>query len=405
MATTLERNLVWYARLRLLERAFVWLPVGFLYFQSRFGLDGALRLSGLYYLAVVVMEVPSGWLSDRFGRVRTLRLSALWLLAAHLLFVGGDSFLAFAVAQSLVAASFAFRSGTDVALHFDTREALGSTAAFESTEARISRNAYMVTTGAALVGGALGTVDLRLPFAVAAVLALGQLAITLVLTEPPRALTTQRLLSQVGRCFAYMRRPLLAWLFFYVVVQITLEHLSVELGQPYVAELLGESADELQSTPLYVGVLLAAVALIGSMSASQAVPMRRSLGLIGALVVLAGIEVVIAVALAAAVSWFVVPLLALRSVQPAMANVLIPSAVSPLVAAEHRATYLSLGSLGGRLGYGALLLALGTTEDFTTVRHIVGLVAVVIMVTIVATTPIARRDVTRDGLEDAPSDA
>ncbi|MGI9600703.1 MAG: hypothetical protein ACR2QE_02380 [Acidimicrobiales bacterium] len=388
----LEQNLVWYARLRLAERAYVWLPVGFLYFQSKFGLDGALRLSGLYYLAVVVAEVPSGWLSDRFGRVRTLRLSALWLLAAHVLFVATDSFAAFVLAQAFVALSFAFRSGTDVSLHFDTVEALDRTVEFEPRESRIGRNAYLVTTGAALFGGALGTVDLRLPFVVAAAIAAGQLVITLALTEPPRTHTTEPLLTQVGQCLSYMRRPLLGWLFFYVVVQITLEHLSVEIGQPYIAELVGESADDLQATPMYVGALLAVIALVGSAAAGQAVRIRQTFGLIGGLLLLAAVEVGIAVAMAVTVSWFVVPLMALRSVQPAAANVLIPSAVSPLIAARHRATYLSLGSLGGRLGYGMLLLALGTTDDLDTVRTSIGIIAVVLLVAVVVTSPIAKND-------------
>ncbi|MDH3705315.1 MAG: MFS transporter [Acidimicrobiia bacterium] len=392
MTAALEQNLVWYRRLRLVERAFVWLPVSFLYFQSQFGLSGALRLSGFYYLAVVIAEVPSGWLSDRFGRVRTLRLSALWLLVAQVLFVTTESFAVFVLAQTLVAMSFAFRSGTDVALHYDSVEALDRSAEFEPREATIARDAYRVTVVAALVGGALGTVDLRLPFAVAAVVALVQLVIAGQLSEPPRSYSEQRLLSQVGQCLAYLRRPLLGWLFFYVVAQITLEHLSVELGQPYIAELLGESADDLQSAPLFVGVLLAVVALVGSMSAAQAVRLRRSFGLIGALLLLVGVEAAIAMAMAMTVSAWVLPLMALRSVQPAIANVLVPATVSPLVRAEHRATYLSLGSLGGRLGYGMVLLALGTTDDFDTVRHAIGIVALVLLVAVLVTSPIARRD-------------
>ncbi len=397
MDATLERSLIWYRRLRLVERAYVWLPVGFLYFQSRFGLDGALRLSGLYYLAVVVVEVPSGWMSDRFGRVRTLRMSALWMLFAHVLVVTVDSFGAFVFAQVLVAMSFAFRSGTDVALHFDTQDALGRPEDFEPAESRIARDAYLVTTVAALAGGGLGVIDLRLPFVVAAVLAAVQLGVSLALTEPPRTHSTEPFLRQLGSCFAYMRRPLLGWLFFYVIAQITLEHLSVELGQPYVAELLGETAESVGSTPIYIGALLAVVASIGAVSASQAVRIRTTFGLIGGLLLLATVEVAIAVALALTVSWFVVPLMTLRSVQPAAANVIIAGAVSPLVATTHRATYFSLGSLGGRLGYGTVLLALGTSDNFATVRGAVGVIAVALLVLVSATALFARGPSCRAG--------
>ena len=44
-----------------------------------------------------------------------------------------------------------------------------------------------------------------------------------------------------------------------------------------------------------------------------------------------------------------------RSVQGAAAPVLISAAVSPLVERRHRATFLSLDSLAGRLGWGLIL--------------------------------------------------
>ena len=64
--------------------------------------------------------------------------------------------------------------------------------------------------------------------------------------------------------------------------------------------------------------------------------------------------------------------------------------MSPLVATTHRATYFSLGSLGGRLGYGTVLLALGTSDDFATVRGAVGIIAVALLVLVSATALLAR---------------
>ena len=391
MPAAMEDNLLWYMRLRLAMRALVWLPAAFLYFQARFGLDGALQLSGIYYLAVVVAEVPSGWMSDRFGRVLTLRLSAVSLLAAQLLFVLTASFTAYVVGQILVALWFAFASGTDVSLHFDSLEALGRTSQFAAREARIARAAYAVTALAALAGGGLGAMDLRWPFAAAVVVAAAQLAIAWRLVEPPRTEASLPLIAQVRRCLTYLRRPLLAWLFLYAVAQITLEHLSVEIGPAYLAELLGESADQLQNAPLLTGILMAVVAIVGSAAASRAVAVRDRLGLVGALLILATVEAGIAVALALTVSSFVVPLMTLRSVQPAIANVLVPSAVSPLVDSAHRATYLSLGSFGGRLGYGIVLLGLGTADDLDTVRLGIGVVALVVLGIVVATSGMTHR--------------
>ena len=61
------------------------------------------------------------------------------------------------------------------------------------------------------------------------------------------------------------------------------------------------------------------------------------------------------------------PLLALRSTQAAAGPVLVAAATAPVLARHHRATFLSIGSLAGRLAYGVVLVALGFVSDFNTV--------------------------------------
>ena len=63
--------------------------------------------------------------------------------------------------------------------------------------------------------------------------------------------------------------------------------------------------------------------------------------------------------LASAVHPVIAVLLLLRSVQPAVGHILVNAAVAPRVPRSERATYLSLHSLAGRAGYGAVLLSLG----------------------------------------------
>ena len=77
MTRDLERNLRLIPLHQALISSFVWLPVFVLFTRARFDLDGALVLASLYYLFVVALEVPSGWMSDRVGRVLTLRVAAL----------------------------------------------------------------------------------------------------------------------------------------------------------------------------------------------------------------------------------------------------------------------------------------------------------------------------------------
>ena len=127
----MNRNLALYDIYRPMRRALVWMPVFFLYFGGRFSVDRVLALEAIYYFSVVVMEVPSGYFSDRVGRVRTLRIGTVCLIGSHVLFLsGGSSFVVFALAQALLAAAFAFQSGTDTSFHYDTLTVLDRTTEF-----------------------------------------------------------------------------------------------------------------------------------------------------------------------------------------------------------------------------------------------------------------------------------
>lgn len=111
-AERLARNLTLYQRHQIVSRLLFWFPTSILFLLEAVGLRDTLMLNSVYFLAVVVIEVPSGWMSDRLGRVLTLRLGALWWVAAYGLFlVAGSSIAVLAAAQVLVAMGFAFLSG------------------------------------------------------------------------------------------------------------------------------------------------------------------------------------------------------------------------------------------------------------------------------------------------------
>jgi MFS family permease len=364
-----ERNLLLIPVHQGLASAFVWIPVMVLYTRSRFGLDGALLLSSIYYLSVVALEVPSGWMSDRLGRVVTMRVAALsWVLAQACLLLGDDRFSLIVAGEILLAGGFASLSGTDVTFHYDTLETLGRAAEYEARQARVAALGFSVTAASALVGGAVGLLALRAAFAVALGLAALQLLVTLALVEPAgdgdargpsRARPVgDRLarLGQVGHCLGYLRSRYLGWIFLYGVVMVTLEHVAFAVLQPWLTALADRPADDVGATPLYSGLVFATVALVGAVAARASAPLARRFGTVNTLIGLAALSAVIVTAMAAWVAPLVLLLVAFRSAQGAAAPVLISGAVAPRVERGHRATLLSLNSLAGRLGWGLVLL-------------------------------------------------
>ena len=385
MSVAMEQNLDRYRLLQRVAGALFWLPTWFLFLIDRFGLGDALRLQAIYYLSVVAFEVPSGWFSDRVGRVTTLRLAALWWVLAFTIFVVFDGFGGIAAAQVLLAMGFAFTSGTDVTFHYDSLEALGRAAEFEARESRVRRDNLVATAAATVAGGALGLIDLQLPFAAALVASIVQLGVTLRLVEPaggPHTTTPGRdLLHVVG----YLRVPMLAWVTAYVLGEVITIHLTSELAAPYLVGVLGEGLDEIDRAPLANGFLAALIALVAAMVVSRVALLRRRLGVIALLVAVAAIPAVTLTVMALATSALVLPLIMLRSVQTAVVSVIVPATVAPRVDRRHRATFLSMTSLIGRLGYGAILLVIGTSGDIGETLEWAAAVAIAVLVAVAVT--------------------
>ena len=82
----MERNLSLYPFYQIGRHTLFWVPVFFLYFSSLLTIDEVLALEALYYFSVVVLEVPSGYLSDRIGRRVTLVMGNAATVAAFVLF-------------------------------------------------------------------------------------------------------------------------------------------------------------------------------------------------------------------------------------------------------------------------------------------------------------------------------
>ena len=364
----MERNLrvigVHYA----LAHALAWLPVFVLFTRRHHGLDGAVTLAAIYYLAAVTLEVPSGWFSDRVGRVITLRLGAIAWIGAHAVFLVADtSFLAVAAGQCLMALGFSALSGTDVALHYDSLEALDRADEYEDRQSRVAARGYLSGTVGTIAGGALGLLDLRLAFGAALVTAVAQLVTAFALEEPPTHQHAEPFHRQLAQCGALLGQRFLGWLFIYWVGMVVLEHVAFTLSQPYLTEALGRSSDDLGATPMVVGLQFASSSAVGALAAATAPRVRRRLGLPTTLFLLAALSATVVTVMGTVIHAAVIGLLVLRSVHGAAAPVLMTADAAPLVKAHHRATYFSIHSLAGRLAYSSVLfgVAAAVGDDLT----------------------------------------
>ncbi len=91
--------------------------------QIGLSLSQILLLQGIFALAMVVMEYPSGYLSDRIGYRAALNLAAFFGIIGWSLYTLAESFTHVLVAEVILGISISFISGSDSALLFETLKA------------------------------------------------------------------------------------------------------------------------------------------------------------------------------------------------------------------------------------------------------------------------------------------
>lgn len=162
-------------------------PVLILYYTVN-GLNSTqiFTIQAAFHLAVLLLEVPSGYLADVVGRKKTLVFGAIFFPLGMALYAAGRSFAAFVVAEVVLAVSASMRSGCDSALLFDSLRQQGREDEYKSFEGRCALFARVGTAASSLSGGLLATVFLRLPFLANVATAMLMPGIAATLVEPER---------------------------------------------------------------------------------------------------------------------------------------------------------------------------------------------------------------------------
>ncbi|MCA9242349.1 MAG: MFS transporter [Phycisphaerales bacterium] len=348
----------WYA---LTFNAYFWMPVFVLYFLRHMPLADVLRLESVYYLGVVLLEVPSGYFSDRIGRRPTLLLACGFLIAAYSLFAAGSSFAVFAIAQILLAAGLAFNSGTDTSLHYDALTTLGRDSEYGTREALAARNALLASAVGGLLGGLAGSFDLRLAYVLSAASAVASLIIVIAMREPTsheRTLAPPGPVHQAKLCLGLLSDGSLIWTFAYAVFMTVINHVPYEFYQPYLQLAFAENSALRGGSPALAGVHMGVAMLLASSVAGRSIRLRDRLGYTPVLLIAAALQAVIIVAMGLVLHPIVLVLVLLRSIPRALSAAPLNSFISPRVPKGQRATYLSIQSLAGRLAFAGVLAAI-----------------------------------------------
>ncbi len=136
-----------------------------LFYQSNnMGMHEVFLLKAIYSVAIVVMEIPSGWMADVWGRKKTLLLGSILGSLGFLSYSFSYGFWAFAAAEIILGVGQSFISGADSAMLYDSLKSEEQSRKYLREEGRISSFGNFAEAIAGIVGGFLAAISLRAPF-------------------------------------------------------------------------------------------------------------------------------------------------------------------------------------------------------------------------------------------------
>ncbi len=141
------------------------MPVVVLFYQGNgMNMQDIFVLKAIYSVAIVTMEIPSGWMADIWGRKKTLIMGSILGSAGFFIYSFSYGFWAFAVAEIILGVGHSFISGADSALLFDSLKADSRTKQYTRLEGRMASAGNFAEAIAGVIGGFLAAISLRTPF-------------------------------------------------------------------------------------------------------------------------------------------------------------------------------------------------------------------------------------------------
>lgn len=355
----LESNLKKLLLLRAIHMGILIMPVIVVLWRSV-----GLSLADIFILQVVfsvtmfVLEVPSGYLADWLGRRRLLIAAYLILTLGFFTFAIAESFWVFVVGEIILGVGVGCVSGTDMSLLYDTLAGLGREREFSHYQGRLLFYSQLSEAGAAIIGGLLGAVDLRLPFYIYTVQILMAAVLATRLVEPKRKKFSRdsHHKENAMRVFRHIREtPQLANYIGFASVLAAGTLTAVWLYQEFWITL---------EVPLkWFGPLWASINVIVAVTARTASAVRERLGTQLTLTIVSVLPAVGFLGMGLIPGYAAIACAAFIQVSRGFVSVLVTDEINKLTGSEMRATVNSIASGSVRVVFCVAGLTVGFVAD------------------------------------------
>jgi MFS family permease len=356
----IERN-IWIVYIQsIITQLGFFLPIIVLFWQEN-GLDFTqiMLLQSLYSIAVVFLEVPTGYFADLFSRKRALTLASIFLASGMLIYSLGHNFFMFLLAEIVWAIGVALMSGCDSALVYDTLLALGRKTEYKKIMGKALFYGFLSIAAGSILGGIIGRYDYRWTFYAFIPFLLLLFPLSLAIHEPERKKFIHekghfKQMLKIARS-VFSENEKLRWLVIYSAIILGFNQASLWFYQPYM-QLGGVDI-------IYFGAIFASFQIVAAISSKYANDIEQKLGQKYSIMLLAVLLVGSFFLMSSFVFLFSFSFVFLQQFVRGFGKVVISDYVNQETKSDVRATVLSVNNLGARIVYATIIPFLGWTAD------------------------------------------
>lgn len=143
-------------------------------------------LQAVYSIAIVILEIPSGYLADVIGRKKTLIIGAVFGVLGFTTYSLSFGFMGFLIAEIILGIGQSCISGADSAMLYDSLLEKGEEKKYTRFEGRITSLGNVAEALAGIAGGLLVGISIRAPYMAQVFVSFIALPAAITLVEPSR---------------------------------------------------------------------------------------------------------------------------------------------------------------------------------------------------------------------------
>ncbi|MDB4335010.1 MFS transporter [bacterium] len=341
------------------------MPILMLFYKDQgFSDQESFQLKAFYSIAIVIFEIPSGYIADVIGRRKTLLIGAILGTVGFALYAISKNYWFFLAAEITLGIGQSFISGADSAMMYDSLKAEKREHEYVKYEGRNFSIGNYSEAIAGLIGGALAEISLRLPFFFQTGIAFIAIPAAYMLIEPHISINRKKPgVKDIFRIvwYALVKNTKLRWNLIYSSI-IGSATLTMAWVYPLLLNELGFTETLIGGTHMALNLIVGTTTLFAYRIVNRLKP--RATVWMFSIIVTGGFIVI-----GFTQSIWVLPLLAIFYFSRGIATPVLKDYVNRITTSDIRATVLSIRSLIIRANFALIAPLFGYLSDTYSRSH------------------------------------